>query len=613
MRMKLGKMLHEIREKSGVSGKDIAKGILSTADLSRLENGEKEVDIIILETLFERLGKSLDKFELAIGSNEYELINIRMRITYKLMKYSPASKNPSENKQVLDSVQLFLDRYKEKSQANKPIHKQYILEISAIIKYVQEKDEKETLRRLQKALKITQPKAFEESMPLCNQEIQLICMIAYLQINIKEYSKTEIILEKLEKYIDSYYSDGEERVKVYPQCAFVYGKLLYCIKDYRKAYIIVEKGLKVLAENGSTVCIRELLNIKMKCAEILNDSEAMKICSKYITAFECLYEISDIEYQHLEILSLLESSLLRECINSSEFLKELRKANKISQETLSEDICTWETLSRIESGRNLQKKNLYRLWKKIGIQRERYYGQIEAEHYELYEKVRLCNRNMGQDRMEKAYQLIDELEQELDMTLIPNKQYIESAKIERLAADKKITNEEAIEQLKSILYLSMPPVKSGELVYRCPFRVEFDILNQIARRYKFIGNIEKAISIYEMIYEKNYDEEMGMLLHMGSGLVLYTNYEGCLERNKELKKAEEIGMEGIKFLLQCKKGDIAGIILANMSCIYEKKKIPSLEERYLRNSYYLMKFYNEEYKEKVLKSIYISKFGNDLI
>ena len=58
---KLGKMIFSLREQQHISGKDIARGIISVADFSRIENGEKEVDLIILEALFERMGKSLDK------------------------------------------------------------------------------------------------------------------------------------------------------------------------------------------------------------------------------------------------------------------------------------------------------------------------------------------------------------------------------------------------------------------------------------------------------------------------------------------------------------------------------------------------------------------------
>ncbi len=66
---------------------------------------------------------------------------------------------------------------------------------------------------------------------------------------------------------------------------------------------------------------------------------------------------------------------------------------------MSEDICAWETASRIEYGRKPNQKKLYRLWKKLGIERERYYyGFIESEHYEVYGWVRDYNRLIGNEK-----------------------------------------------------------------------------------------------------------------------------------------------------------------------------------------------------------------------
>ena len=54
-------MIREFREKQGRTIEEAARGLLSAAELSRVENGTKEIEYLIMEALFETYGKSLDK------------------------------------------------------------------------------------------------------------------------------------------------------------------------------------------------------------------------------------------------------------------------------------------------------------------------------------------------------------------------------------------------------------------------------------------------------------------------------------------------------------------------------------------------------------------------
>ena len=63
MGKRLGHMIREFREKQGRTIEEAARGLLSAAELSRVENGTKEIEYLIMEALFETYGKSLDKLE----------------------------------------------------------------------------------------------------------------------------------------------------------------------------------------------------------------------------------------------------------------------------------------------------------------------------------------------------------------------------------------------------------------------------------------------------------------------------------------------------------------------------------------------------------------------
>ena len=76
----LGRMIWHIREEVERSQNDIARGLLSTAELCKIEYGEKEADYFLLEAIFQRLGKSIDKIEWIVTQEEYRLLYLRDEI-----------------------------------------------------------------------------------------------------------------------------------------------------------------------------------------------------------------------------------------------------------------------------------------------------------------------------------------------------------------------------------------------------------------------------------------------------------------------------------------------------------------------------------------------------
>ena len=56
------------------------------------------------------------------------------------------------------------------------------------------------------------------------------------------------------------------------------------------------------------------------------------------------------------------------------------------------------------------------------------------------------------------------------------------------------------------------------------------------------------------------------------GILLYVCYAAILEDNNELELSEQIAKEGMKFTIECMRGDTACKILANLTCVYEKRK-----------------------------------------
>ena len=128
MGKKLGYMIHELREKQGRTIENAARGLLSEAELSRVENGTKEIEYLVMEALFETYGKSLDKLEIVVSSDEYGILELRDRIYEALLQ-----KRSTEAEELIR-------QYKDIADEEKLIHRQYIQMAEAINNYNKSKN-----------------------------------------------------------------------------------------------------------------------------------------------------------------------------------------------------------------------------------------------------------------------------------------------------------------------------------------------------------------------------------------------------------------------------------------------------------------------------------------
>ena len=616
MYKKIGPMLRQLRNQADIQQKDLVRGILRDAELSKVEKGKMEIDRMHLEALFQRIGKSVDKLELAMSMDEYRLFALRFDIFEAL-----SLKNIEKAEASIKEYETYIDK-------SKPLHLQALLLLQAVKSYIENQNIEKDSAPFERALEITFPeweKAEFEDVCLCIQEIQLLLAILYIKLGMEDIQKNFlnlsedenhaiVMLHKIYEYIDIRYTDEEERAKVYPQCAWIWSQVCLWRGDVRIAYEICQKGVDCLAENGVLTVMEELLDIKIKCLEKLEAVEGIQKIRNQKCAVAFLYDIVEKPRITEKIVLLFLTSINGEIVVTNELIREMRLSQKMSQEELSFGICAPETLSRIEYGkRSPNTRNLYQMFHKLGLDRERYYGFIVADDYELYEKVRQYKRNVGKEEREKSEHILDELTEQLDSEYVINRQFIETGRVLINLKKREISYEYAYEELKKILNYTMKDYT--DTVYRVPFRQEVVILNQMAKCLRRIKKEEAAIEIYEQILNR-YDSSMVYkMFHSVSAFLIYISYTGLLEVADYLDKSEEIGKEGISLMLDCQRGDISGKILANLSCIYDKrdtKKDLELAQNCLGNSYYLLDLYLHEHNKAILKAAYEKMYHTSL-
>lgn len=74
MAVQMGKLIRQLRKQQKMTQKALADGIVSESVMSRIENGLSEPDIVTLNELFRRLGKTLAPFEIVVSNREYEML-----------------------------------------------------------------------------------------------------------------------------------------------------------------------------------------------------------------------------------------------------------------------------------------------------------------------------------------------------------------------------------------------------------------------------------------------------------------------------------------------------------------------------------------------------------
>ena len=596
MVLNVGNMIFKLREEAGISQKELARGLFTLADYSRIERGEKETDRMHLEALFQRMGKSADKLEMIISMEEYQQMYWQHQSLESLALGD------------YESAKMCIEKYASYLDLAKPLHLQSLLFLQAVKDYVKTRNESMLVSQLEKALELTFTEWKKNDFGkvfLCKQEIQLVLLLSYL-------GKMTDVLEELVWYIDEHYTDEEERAKVFPHCTLALGRLYLQRRDMGSALEVCKCGIENLSINGVLTPMKELLAIAAQCYEQLENLPEKNKCCKQMAAIDFLYEMGNVQYPTEPLALFLLTSLQGEVVVSNELIKELRQAKHMSQEALCEGICTRETLSRIEGGiRSPNKKNFYAMLKRLGVERETYYGFIVSDDYALYEMVRKYKRREGRGEKvkEEANEILSKLENGLNKKYVLNRQFLESAFVSREIKEEE-KPEIGLQRLSEILNYSMK--QFAGTVYRIPFRQEVQILIKMTFYLRSENKYEEALDIYKQILERFHNSMVHEMFHAVSGFLVYLDYAEFLETLDRLNDSEKIAKEGIQLALACQRGDVAGKILMNLSCVFEKRKDTLMEKRCLENSYYLLERYNLQEYQDILQKVYERKYEVNL-
>lgn len=572
----VGAIILTLRTKLGISQIELCKGLCTNRTLSRIELGERLPDKLLLDAILQRLGKSPDKLETILTEKEYMLYCQRRAIETDIINYD------------FDSAKEKLEEYRRSKECKDTLQRQYISKIDAVLADEAEHNVEKSICILREAAEMTMPHwETEEKIKvfLGTEEAQILLLLAQNYLDTKRMKKAYEILEKLFIYLETRYSDEEEKVKVYPKCAYLLVTILWEKCAYKKAMKICEKAIDLLTKNGVIYHLPELMQIYILGLEKQgNDELANKIRIQRESLLE-VYEEYGVALNNRNS-NILLVNVQHELYLCNEIIRDERINRGETQEQLSENICSPETLSRIESGKRApSRRNFNAIMSKLGIDKTIYNSYVSAKDFSIYEEKRNISKFIARHEYKEARKAFDELLKKMDSNVIENKQYILStgAILDRTLGI--ITNEEALKENNKALSCTFKDYKSG--LYRTLSRQETVILNQIAIIYKHLGKRKKAISILENALKCYENSKIDVMYHYSACSMLMINLSSYLEEELELDKAIKICDKGINLDLKCGRGNRLGIFLANKTSSLEHILFANDCKKYLQQAFYL--------------------------
>ena len=186
---------------------------------------------------------------------------------------------------------------------------------------------------------------------------------------------------------------------------------------------------------------------------------------------------------------------------AGDIIRMTREFVGMSREELSDEICSVQTLYRIESGKTRVKRELYaRLMAKMERVPEKSYAICVGKNLELLEERKLFEQAMQNYDYEKADLYLGRMKEKADDNVI-TRQYLLKSEALMDYYCKRSDNQTTIEKLQEAVRLTLPDYEEC-LKKDFPF-TEQEIMNlmSLANAYAHAGDVDEAVYIFERLLQ----------------------------------------------------------------------------------------------------------------
>ncbi|MFW5670925.1 MAG: hypothetical protein ACOCM8_01325 [Acetivibrio ethanolgignens] len=591
----IGELILRTREERGISQKELACGLCEQQKLSSIEMGNDLPDTFLLEAFMSRMGKSADKLEYVISEEEYKFYVLRDSIEEAL------------GQEQYREVEQKLAEYEGYLMEEDVLHFQYLDMVQAFLVWTEEQKKQEAIAWLESAM--------DRTMPFWREEGIWGHAASWLEAGLfllwadrtKEEEERSRFFERMLAYIEEQWLDEEEKVKIYPFTALLYCRRLIREKKYQQVQELCKKAIRLLTENNTISNLLELLKLRIIALQELAGKE--KELERLIRQKDALEAIEK-EYFYKVFETSIFTKVKRELYLDREIIRKNRKAMGITQEKLSDGICTQETLARIEGGRKAREKNFQRLAERVSWKKEKRTNEIGCWDYVLLEKKReidwLASRYRNQEAKEKLLAFPCP-------ATIEGQQYVSYMMAMLELQLKEREPEEVLKLLEEALKMTLKLKDWTKIKDYVLAKQEILILNGMGIAYAQMGQKKKAIELYEDIMEGYRQSKIapvfqayGMLTVLGN-LALYLEEEDCFE--EALRQLEK----KIQLELSCRRVGGVGKILVDAAYTMERQNTQGEKRKQMYiQAYYLLDLMQENVTKGIVFNHFKVVYGEEI-
>lgn len=304
----VGDIVHKMREEEKLGLEQLSKGLCSVATLSRIESGEREMDLLLACRIFQRLGYKLNKYELYATEEELQQWEQRRQME-KLA-----------DRKETESLAYAIREYRDKWGANvekNPLQRQFLGYIQGLLK-MQEGCFQEAKKCLESAALQIAPdwEAEIKEAALGEMELRILKCLGDVYECLNHKEKSEDIWEKLFENIGREKKRIKTYLKLYTEIFCKYANKMIKTMGVKRTLKRVEICLEIMREEKKSCYWPELLHIQSKCLESLfrEDGKEKETMLKSWQKTYYIYRLYNKQEEAEKVKEYLEGAYHWDCI-----------------------------------------------------------------------------------------------------------------------------------------------------------------------------------------------------------------------------------------------------------------------------------------------------------
>ena len=304
----VGDIVRRMREEAKIGLEQLSRGLCSVATLSRIEAGEREMELLLAWRIFQRLGYKIDKYELYATEEELQQWEQRSQMEELACR--------EDTERLACAIQTYRQQWGEKVEEN-PLQRQFLAYMQGLLG-MQEGDFQEAKELLEAAAEEIVP-SLEEivgNAALGEMELEILNALSDIYEHMGEVEKSEKLREMLLENIGREKKRVKIYLKLYTELFCKHARNMMETKGSARTLNAAETCLQILQEEKKTCCLPELLHIQAKCLEDLFQKkwETKEVMLKSWQKAYYIYRLYEKQEEAEKIRKYLEEIYQWDCI-----------------------------------------------------------------------------------------------------------------------------------------------------------------------------------------------------------------------------------------------------------------------------------------------------------